>query len=506
MPISDYSQISPILFQVVKMNPKSILDIGCGLGIYGALCRAYLEGDNLYDRANLTWNKKENWKTKIDCIEGFQKYITDLHIFIYNEIFISDAKKIVDSFANKTYDLVLAIDIIEHFKKVDGISFIKTLQRIGKNVIIATPSQFVEQVVPENPLENHISFWKKEELQSLGFDILQDDSSLIGLYRYSEIIPPAQPKDIIIRLYKDGDEHGILRLFKEIFGREMTLDEWRWKYTGRGNKKVYSSLAVNENNEIIAHYGGIPQRMISNGKEISAMAIGDVMVHPSFRGAKLFKKTAELLPIVSAQDGFILGYGFPNERAMKLPEKLGLYEKVEDVWESIKEVKFINNPVRFMYKLLPLDYDDNRIDMLWESLRSFIKISVIRDREYLKWRYKKHPLFSYELWGIKKRWEHKLTGIVVFRRDGENLLLIDFLCPLGQLAALFQKTENYAVVSGCKNLKLWHPEYLNERLKQLGFNVSKSTTCIPRTTHPAWLKKDEIKGKFFYTMGDTDFM
>ncbi len=507
MPISDYSQISPILSQIVSLKPKSILDVGCGLGIYGALCRVYLEGENLYDRANVTWNKKENWKTKIDCIEGFQKYITDLHKLVYNEIFISDAVKAVENFPDNTYDLVMAIDIIEHLKKEDGVSFIKTLKRIAKNVIIATPSKLVEQVVIENPLENHLSFWQKEDLQSLSFDILTDDSSLIGLYRDLEVkTPPALSRDFMIRLYRNGDEHGIIKLFKEIFGREMSLEEWRWKYTGKDFLKVYCSLAVNENNEVIAHYGGMPQYMVHKGKEIYGMAIGDVMVHPKYRGTKLFKKISELLPVISAQDGFILGYGFPNERAMKLPEKLGIYEKVEDVYESTKEVRFASNHLRFIYKLFPLSYDDNRIDILWGTLKDSIKISLIRDRKYLRWRYQKHPLFNYELWGIKKRWQQELSGFAVIRKDGENLLLIDFLCPIGQLAALVQKIENYAASSGFKKLKLWHPGYLNEKLEQLGFNVSKSGTCIPRTTHPEWLTKAEVEGKFFYTMGDTDFM
>lgn len=507
MPISDYSQISPILSQIVALNPKSILDVGCGLGIYGALCRVYLEGENLYDRANVTWNKKENWKTRIDCIEGFQKYITDLHKLVYNEIFISDAIKTVESFSDNAYDLVLAIDIIEHFKKEEGISFIKTLQRIGKNVIIATPSRFVDQVVIENPLEDHLSFWQKEELQSLKFDILKDDTSLIGLYRDFEIHPPSTlSRDFTIRLYKDGDEHGIIKLFKEVFGREMSLEEWRWKYFGEDNEKFYSSVAVSEAGDIIAHYGGMVRRMVFNGREIKVLSIGDVMVHTKFRGTKLFKKVAKTTPEEAYKDGFIFGYGFPNHRAMLLPEKLGIYEKVEDVYESVKDAQFASNHLRFIYKLFPLSYDDERIDTLWEALKDSIKMSLIRDRKYLRWRYKKHPFFGYELWGLKKRWQQKLAGFAVLRRDGENLLIIDFLCPLGQLAVLFKKIENYAASSGCKNLKLWHPQCLNERLKQLGFTVSKSETSIPRSTHPEWLKKEDVEGKFFYTMGDTDFM
>lgn len=311
--------------------------------------------------------------------------------------------------------------------------------------------------------------------------------------------------DLTVRLYKQGDEHGIVKLFKEIFGREMSLAEWQWKYV-IGKPRVYASLAVDSDGTIIAHYGGMPQYMINSGKAMFGMAIGDVMVHPSFRGTKLFKKIAELLPDASAPDGFMLGYGFPTERAMRLPEILGVYEKVEDVWESVKEAKKINNGVRLIYKLFQLNFDDERIDTLWDSLKDRFNLSVIRNRTYLQRRYNENPLFTYELWGIRRRWQQKLTGLVVVRRDGEDLLLIDFLCPLQQLEALFQKIENYAIVSGCKRLRLWHPEYLSNRLTQIGFTVGKSGTCIPRTTHPAWLKKDEIKGRFFYTMGDTDFL
>jgi hypothetical protein len=32
------------------------------------------------------------------------------------------------------------------------------------------------------------------------------------------------------RLYSPGDETGIVRLFKTVFGREMSLREWKWNY------------------------------------------------------------------------------------------------------------------------------------------------------------------------------------------------------------------------------------------------------------------------------------
>jgi len=310
-----------------------------------------------------------------------------------------------------------------------------------------------------------------------------------------------------IRLYREGDEIGITKLFHEVFGREISLEEWRWKYTGEGNKKVYSAVAIDERDRIVAHYGGMPHRMIYQGREVYGLAIGDVMVHAKYRGLRLFKEVASMVPEEAVKDGIILGYGFPNERALRLPEKLGLYEKIEDVCEANKETRFWNNPARYVYKLFPLSYDDRRIDDLWEEVKYSYVLSVVRDGDYLRWRYQRHPLFSYELWGLRKRWSSRLRGIAVLRREDEKerVLIMDFVCPANEMYALFQKIEN-VVFGKKKRLALWHPEYLKRKMTRMGFSVGSAGTSIPRTTHEQTLRKNEIAGRFFYTMGDTDFL
>lgn len=508
MPVSTHTQISPILDQVLQEAPKTVLDVGCGLGVYGGLCRIYLEGDNLYDKKNRTWNRKENWATKIDCIEGFEKYITDFHRVVYNNIFIGNASAVLTNLPDKGYDLVLALDIVEHLEKLEGVQFIKELQRVGKTVILATPSQFVEQTVPENPFENHRSVWDKDELVSLGFIIFHESQSLIGIWRSRdrEKMNDSGYSDIVVRLYQDGDEYLIAKLFREVFGREMSLDEWDWKYKSAGDQKIYSSVAVSKTHGIVAHYGCMARRMTYQGKEVYGLAIGDVMVHPKFRGTKLFKKVTMLSPEESGKEGISIGYGFPNERAMRLPEKLGLYEKVEDVFESTKDVGIVTNWARFFYKLFPLRYDDKRINYLWQTVKPELQLALVRDADYLTWRYKNHPFFVYELWGLKKRWGSELLGLAVLRREDTKMFIIDFLCTMDMLDVLFLKVENYAHAVGSKTIVLWHPEYLKNRLEGLGYVAAPSITCIPRSTHKAFLPKDKLKGIFFYTMGDTDFL
>jgi hypothetical protein len=51
-----------------------------GFGKYGVLCREYLE----------LWDGRENYhefKRRIDGVEAYDKYITPIHKFVYNNMY-----------------------------------------------------------------------------------------------------------------------------------------------------------------------------------------------------------------------------------------------------------------------------------------------------------------------------------------------------------------------------------------------------------------------------------
>ncbi len=314
--------------------------------------------------------------------------------------------------------------------------------------------------------------------------------------------------EIVKRLYQPGDEHGITAIFREVFGREMSLEEWRWKYIESYPKKVYSAVAVHEELGVVGHYGAVRIPMIYKGKLSWGLAICDVMILPPFRGIKTLKKISYLTALEGIQEGDgLLGYGFPNRDTLLKPAlSLGLYEMVEDVMEAVKEVNFHNNATRYRFKLFPLDYSDSRIDRLWDRCKEELTLAVVRDRKYLTWRYKNHPLFRYELWGLRRRIGRSLVGLAVVRREKDQVLLVDFLSTNKRLPALLEKIENLVYSGGSRNLTLWIPPFMEKTLTTLGFSVRKSVTAVPRTTEEPTLSKEDIAGHFFYTMGDTDFL
>lgn len=153
---------------VVYLKPASILDIGVGFGKYGVLCREYLE----------LWDGRGNYSEflrRIDGVEAFKDYITPLHKFVYNRLYDEDAINIIDKI-DIAYDLVLLIDVLEHFNKEQGNSLLSKVIRNNKGAIISTPKKVSDQKEAfNNKYEIHKSQWTKDELSAHGESFFLSD-------------------------------------------------------------------------------------------------------------------------------------------------------------------------------------------------------------------------------------------------------------------------------------------------------------------------------------------
>jgi hypothetical protein len=150
-----------------------------------------------------------------------------------------------------------------------------------------------------------------------------------------------------------------------------------------------------------------------------------------------------------------------------------------------------------------MDWLDARIDALWDRVGTTLDLAVVRGRKYLFWRFKRHPHYTYQLWGLRRRWSRRLAGWAVVRDMGETLYVMDLLFDESPLP-LLDKLENMAVTAGKPSLTLWLPPRYHEVLEAHGFTLKPTGIVIPRTTHPGTLSKEEMQGKFYYTLGDFD--
>ena len=140
---------------IVLTKPQSVLDVGVGFGKYGVMSREFLE----------LWDGRENyteWTRTIDGIEVFKGYLTPLHDFIYDKIYVGNAIEIIPTLKTN-YDIILLIDVLEHLDYEAGIKLLKDCQKIGKNIIVSTPHDIGDQKDSfGNPFEIHKFQWRKK--------------------------------------------------------------------------------------------------------------------------------------------------------------------------------------------------------------------------------------------------------------------------------------------------------------------------------------------------------
>ncbi len=165
MPTSWPSQISPILNIILAASPRSVLDIGCGYGKYGVLCREYLDvmegaraGDLYPPRRRVT----------IDCIEACAEYISPVHRHVYDSIQVGDALKILPTLGDSSYDLALVVDVLEHFSPEEGGRFVGEVIRVARVALVATPTTPMPQSATfGNEYERHRSYWTGRKLRAM---------------------------------------------------------------------------------------------------------------------------------------------------------------------------------------------------------------------------------------------------------------------------------------------------------------------------------------------------
>jgi hypothetical protein len=146
-----YPANRPIIMDIIReLSPKSILDIGVGLGYYGEMIRrdlpsVILEGIEVFDYYNYRWDF-------YDCIIKEDVRVTSLN----------------------NYDLYLMIDVIEHMSKEDGHAL---LNRLNRPVLISTPWHYI-QGPDENPLQEHVSQWSLEDFKNYRY---RNDSNYLSI-------------------------------------------------------------------------------------------------------------------------------------------------------------------------------------------------------------------------------------------------------------------------------------------------------------------------------------
>jgi SAM-dependent methyltransferase len=137
---------------------STVLDLGCGRG-------------DVLEAAGVTAS------SKVTGVDGHDPSLIAAKSSGYSQVVNSDIMSFLASQESDSFDVVVALDVVEHFEKEEGSALIEEATRVaGRKVIFMTPNGFQYQApAPDNPYQEHLSGWTPQEFADLGF------SRLIGI-------------------------------------------------------------------------------------------------------------------------------------------------------------------------------------------------------------------------------------------------------------------------------------------------------------------------------------
>lgn len=223
--------------------------------------------------------------------------------------------------------------------------------------------------------------------------------------------------NIKARPYREGDEKSIIDLFNRVFDSSMTLEEWEWKY--KKNPAVTAPAdwitVLEKDGRIVGHFASMPFDVKYKNKTVKSGQAIDTMLDPTEKmGIKFLYELYKCH--LAANTRPLFGFGFPNEKAYLIGKKFLGYQNLGEFVQLFKRFslrsavkrRFPNIPSfmlniihRLSRKFFSLsvkednrylteeanDFDD-RINVLWDKAKERFGITVIRNKDYLNWRYK----------------------------------------------------------------------------------------------------------------------
>ncbi|NEX23718.1 GNAT family N-acetyltransferase [Thiorhodococcus mannitoliphagus] len=307
-----------------------------------------------------------------------------------------------------------------------------------------------------------------------------------------------------------ADFSSLAALFETVFNEQISEQFWHWKYgAGRG----YGVIAKRDD-KIIAHYGSTGRRVLLFGEPAQALQMCDVMVHPRERAVltkqgAFFVTTATTLEVLLGFQVVDLAFGFPNARAARIGQRLGLYAEVGRImevhWPPLKTRPHLKSDVRKFSAQAP--QASRVVNGLWKRMSADLdaSIAVIRDWTYVRDRYLDHPEKVYELFLVCRRFTGQPLGLAILRRQAETLELTDVICPLAKIPIVLDQVRRLAGSWDLTGVFCWITRQHLSHFSTSDATVKDPDVIIPTNIWVDGPKPEQLNDKWWLMSGDTEF-
>ncbi len=266
-----------------------------------------------------------------------------------------------------------------------------------------------------------------------------------------------------IRAYTEGDEEKIFDLTRAAFPeREFDLKHWlklqRWMYKENpaGAAKIW--LAEHDG-RIVGHSAAMLVAIKVGTEVITGFQSTDTMTHPDYQGQGIYQTLAKQVYVELEREGIYVGYRFPNKFSHPIAVKKLSWFDVAMMRNMFKVLNWGNalkarTSSKFLLKLgaiagsilqgvfyrterAPIVENlvisqifsfDERINRFWNRISNQYKMMVVRDRDYLNWRYIDTPDTKYLIYIAEMAGE--IYGFIVLRSRLEGGVKVSVICDL----------------------------------------------------------------------------
>jgi SAM-dependent methyltransferase len=146
-----------------------------------------------------------------------------------DEIVCGDIRNLTDYFKPGQFDACVALDVIEHLPKADGLKLMQDMELVARRkVVFFTPNGFLPQrQSADSDLQAHFSGWEAEEMRSHGYDVfgMLGPKSLRGEYHLLKRRPKifwsmVSTLDQIFRIHRRPEKAAAILCVKALLSND----------------------------------------------------------------------------------------------------------------------------------------------------------------------------------------------------------------------------------------------------------------------------------------------
>lgn len=247
--------------------------------------------------------------------------------------------------------------------------------------------------------------------------------------------------------YSPDYKRGILQLMSGVPYKGLI---WHWQYEENPYGLTFEPIVITHSEKVVGFNGAMSVEIIYKGESRQAIWSCDFYVHSDYRGKGLGKTVKDKQ---FSSNSIIMALGLSEAAAYVWKKKgcnpnediciLRRYGKVDtvrkSVWALFQAFEYLKGfRSRVSRNACQLIINDSLakkadVDRLWKKVGGSYKKIVVRNYEYLHWRYEKHPLARYKF--IHTMRDGELVAIGVFSKYKNSARFVDMVVHSADIEA-----------------------------------------------------------------------